>query len=203
MMLTHWKKIAKELLKFHYDNPKNQKCFFQTAIACNFFMDAANKQLMLQDDLLRLQFYFISIEKWSQENALLFANTQYLLSDQTIYVVSRSLYSELIDLDPKGAFYYLALNALLNAVFVLLKKQSFKNAEFILHQLKKLDLPDKYADEKIRINYADTVFAYLKTGSTQEMNIFLDGLKAIGLKNKIAEFKLGFEQFKRLNDFGE
>ncbi len=193
------RKTAKELLNFHNANPQNKRLFFQTAIACNFLVDATNEQLMSQQDLLRLKLYFSSVEKWSQENALLFANTQYLLSDQTIYLVSRSLYSELVDLKPEGAFYYLALNALINAMFVLLKKQSFEKGKFILDQLSKLDLPDRYSDEKIRINYAVTVFSYLKTGSTAEMDEFLNGLKSIGLENKVAEFELGFKQFQELN----
>lgn len=191
-------KLAHKLLKLYHEAPSNEKLFFQAAIACNFYLDFTDKKLMKKEDLMRLKSYFSKIEDWTQENVLLFANTQLLLAPQDIYTVSRSLISDLTFWNKNYNFKYLSINALLNATVCLLKKKAFNEARFVFKQLKTFKLSDKYLDEKVRINYFETVCDYLDTKSTYKMDIFLSGLDAIGLNYKREEFELGFSQFKKL-----
>lgn len=191
-------KLAHKLLDLHCEALDNSRVFFQAAIACNFYMDFTNKNLMQRDDLLRLKAYFSSIENWTQENVLLFANTQLLLSANDIYLNSRSLVTDLIYGEKKDySFWHLAVTALLNAVASLIKKKDFTDAQFILRQFRTLDLSDKYLNEKLKIKYFNTFFDYLNTGSTYKMDMFLSGLDVVGLNDKRKEFELGFEQFKK------
>lgn len=194
-------KLAHKLLNLHYEAVGNSRVFFQAAIACNFYMDFTNKNLMQRDDLLRLKAYFSGIENWTQENVLLFANTQLLLSANNIYVSSRSLIADLTYGKKKDdSFWHLAITALLNAVASLIKKKDFTDAKFILRQFKTINLSDKYLSEKLKIKYFSTFFDYLDTSSPDKMNMFLSGLDAVGLNNKRKEFELGFSQFKKMNN---
>lgn len=191
--------IANSYLKEHYDDPTNQLLLFQAASAGNMYMDFTNENLLGKDDILRLRFYFSTIEKWTWESLLYFGNTQLLMEPDDIYKNSRSLFSYLIDGKYKSDFYHSSVGALLNAVFVLLKKKSFKYAKSLLESIKNLNLSNEgYSTDLIRIHYAETVFNYIETNSTQEMELFLDNLESIGLKGQVESFKLGFKQFKTI-----
>lgn len=192
------KNIAEKLLEYYYDDFENNQLFFEAAIACNFYMDFSNICLLKKSDLLRLQAHFSRIEIWTQEDILLFANTELLMSSQNIYLNSRKIYSNLVENNDNFSYCYLAVNALISAVFCLIKKQSYEKAEFIFKRLKTLNLTDKYLDEIIRINYIETLFDYLNTGNLDKMNSFLTGLKNTGLESKAKEFELGFSQFLKL-----
>lgn len=190
--------LAKKLLDEYELHPSNEKIFFQAAIASNYYMDFTNKNLLSQNNIFKLIIYFSSIEVWTEESVLFFGNIQLLIPTQNVYKFSRSLYSYLIEQKKSGTFYRMAINTLINSIFVLLKKLDFNNANSLLKQMKSLKLSKKYSSDLIRINYAETVFDYLKTGNTNKMNEFLTNLTAIGLVNEAENFKLGFLQFKKI-----
>lgn len=192
------KRITEKLLEYYYADMGNDQLFFEAAIACNFYMDFSNVCLFKKSDLLRLESYFSRVEIWTQEDILLFANTELLMSPQNIYLNSRKIYSKLVETSDNFSYRYLAVNALISAIFCLIKKQSYKEAEFVFKRVKAIDLSDKYLDEIIRINYLDTLFEYLKTDDLSKMNVFLTGLRNTGLESKAKEFELGFSQFLKL-----
>lgn len=194
------KKLSLFLLKAYYTQPKDIHIFLQAAIACNYYMDFTNENLLSKSEIIRLKARFTNIETWSEEDVFFFGNIQLLLSAYDVYKISRSLYSYLIDQNQTGAFYQMSVNTLVNSVFVLLKKKAFKQSDFLLNQVEKLKLSEEYVNEQIRINYAKTVFNYLKTGSTQKMEVFLSGLEQAGLKTAVTDFKRGFSQFKKCID---
>ncbi|WP_277950087.1 hypothetical protein [Lactobacillus sp. LL6] len=192
------KKIAKKLINYYYRNPESEQLFFKAAIACNFYMDFTNECLLENDDLVRLKLYFSKIEVWNQEDILLFANTELLLPALSIYINARKIYSALVEEKENFYYKYLAMNALISAVFCLIEKQDFENARFIFKQIKTIDLSDKYLNEITRINYLNTLFKYLETDDLTKMNEFLTGLRNIGLESKAKEFELGFSKFIKL-----
>lgn len=195
-------RLAHKLLDLHYEAVDSSRVFFQAAIACNFYMDFTNTNLMQKTDLLRLRAHFLNIEDWTQENVLLFANTQLLLSAEDIYQIARSLFSFLVGKENSSDkdFYRLSVNALVNAIPCLIKKRDFRNAKFILKQVKILKLSPRYLYERLRVNYFEILLNYLDTKNANEMNRFLSGLDTVGLHDIRKEFDLGFSQFKRMSN---
>lgn len=193
------KRDAIFLLQAYQANKENIQVFFQAAIACNFYMDLSNENLFKNyEDIVRLKAKFLFIESWTRENVVFFANTQLLIPAEDVYKISRSLYSYLFDHNQVNKFYTMAVNALLNAVFVLFKKRDIKHANRLLENIKTLNLPDELTNEIIRINYADAISDFINKKSILKINMLLSGLKLAGLEKLASDYKLGFSQFKEI-----
>lgn len=195
------KNIAEFFLGLHYHDNNNRNMLFQAAIACNYYMDFTNVNLMNENDILRLKAYFLLIEEWDRENVFFFVNTQLLLSGIDVYKISRSLISYLVyDETQQSRTYTMAITTLINGIFVLLKKQEIDKAYDLFEKVRRLNFLDDFLNEKIKINYLKTVFHYLNTKDVKMMEKFLHDLDAIGLKDQADAFRLGFSQFKKIID---
>ncbi|GAA3630465.1 Rgg/GadR/MutR family transcriptional regulator [Lactobacillus hamsteri] len=200
--INELKDMASNLLNIYYLDHKNKKVFFQAAIACNYYMDFTNINLLNKNDVLRLRAYFSSIKNWTRENIVIFGNVQLLLDGEYVYATARSLLSCLIDNKNDDDFINkMAVTSLLNAVFVLIKKKSIKKACKLLTQIKHLKCINELHFSQIRIKYAEKVFSCIKRKNTQEMDDFLADLKSIGLIQQANDFALGFSQMKNIYGF--
>lgn len=200
--ISKLKSIANNLLTIHYLDPTDQKIFFQAAIACNYYMDFTNVNLLNENDILRLRAYFSSIKNWTRENIIIFGNVQLLLDGEYVYIIARSLLSCLIDnKTDDDSLNKMGVTSLLNAVFVLIKKESIDKACKLLTQIKNLKYIDELHFSQIRIKYAEKVFSCIKSKNTQEMDDFLADLKSVGLIQQADDFALGFSQMKKIYGF--
>lgn len=154
---------------------------------------------MSESDVLRLRAYFIPIEEWNREDVFFFGNTQLLLPKADIYKISKSLFSDLSYHEQPNRTYSMSVATLINAIFVLVKKQDFDHAYSLFKSVKSLDFTDELTFEKLKINYLETLFYYLNTNDIEAMNRFLKSLEDIGLNEEAASFRLGFSQFKKIS----
>lgn len=195
----------KNMLEFekslHYLQPQDKDIFQRYVIACNFYMDLTGENLLSDEDLLRLKAYLTAIDHWHQENVLMFADTLLLLPAEDISKVARSLLSYLIDTDIKRRFGIMSINALLNAVFALIKNKEVELANKLLNQIQKINLSFDHTSESLRIKFMSILFNYLKTKDITEFNNFLVALNSTGLQDKMEDFRLGFLQVKEIYSY--
>lgn len=192
------KNLAIFLLDLHRKDLKNKHILFQAAIACNYYMDLTKLNIFPKEDTFRLNAYLANIEDWTQEDVIIFHNTQLLLSTENIFKFARSLYSFLIEEEKITSFYLMAVNALLSAAFVLLKRKNLASAQEILNQVKNLDLPEKYVIELIKIKYISALVDYIENNDDTMLKSLVKNLSALGLTEKAQDFKVGFEQIKEM-----
>ncbi|MGN1272510.1 MAG: helix-turn-helix domain-containing protein [Lactobacillus sp.] len=187
--------VSKE---YHLEHPANKKYLFRDAIACNYYMDLTGQNLFSEDDVLRLKAYLLPTENWTQENVLLFGNTQLLLPAEAIFEISNSIYSYLFYDESARTFYVMALNTLLNAVFCLIKKKNTLMATKLLRKIDMLNVPSKFTNERIRINFMKALLDYVHTQDSSSMNTFLQSLNSLGFSEKVADFSFAFDQVKAI-----
>lgn len=190
------KRIALILLKKYADDKDNIQLLFQTAVACNFYLDLSNVNLFPHQEKIRLKSYFLAINDWSVENVLLFGDVQCLLSVTDVYVFARSLLSYLVDQPHNNHFFAIAIDTLLNAVFVLIKGKRVAQARQLLKQIEGLQISEKYSDKRIRIKFMETLFDFIKSGSDSSFQDLVQSLHVLGFNKQANDFEFAFHQIK-------
>lgn len=194
------KELAEATKDYHLKHIADKKYLFQNAIACNYYMDLTGQNLFSEDDVMRLKAYLLPIENWTEEDILLFGNTQLLLPADDIYAISRSIYSHLMDHEPAKNFYLMSLNTLLNGIFCLLKKKRPDLANNLLKNVNSLDIPDNFTNEKIRIKFMQALLNYINKKDVSSMKTLIQGMQALDLSEKVADFKFAFNQIRAVYD---
>lgn len=142
------------IIKTNYElNPQDKKLFFKISIVANFYMDLTERNLLSNKDIAILQLRFSDLDTWYIEDIVLFGNIQLLLPSSSIYRTTRSLISCSIENDDINN--KMVLNTIINAIFVLLKKQEPILASNILTILKHQSIFEKHASEIIRIEFIE------------------------------------------------
>ena len=149
---------------------------FQAAIAANFYEDLSEHNVcpsILKDKII---LYFSNIidnkNFWCYEDIFYFGLITQLLDARHLHGFSLKLleYIEKNPIDSK-VWNKLAINALLNADFSLMKKD-LKKAEELYNRLDILEAIDNYAELIIRKKFLESLIQYLKNNSNVE--IFLN-----------------------------
>ncbi len=140
-----------------------------------------------------MQLRFSNLDSWYIEDIVLFGNIQLLLPSSSIYRTTRSLISCSIEND--GINNKMVLNTIINAIFVLLKKQE---PIFDHNHIKqnKQSIFEKHASEIIRIEFMEKLIKFINSGNQEEIEMFLKTLEALKLNNTVRDFKFAFSQIK-------
>lgn len=203
--MANLKSIIIKLLDEYHKDPNNRINLYKAEMACNFYMDSLNI-----NDVSKLEFfsdveiyYLVSrlllIENWTQEDVVLFSDTQLLLSAADVYVVSRSLISFITDMSNKNkTLHDIALEALLNATLVLIKKKESQKAYIVFRQVRRQKFTEKQLNEKVRLKFFDLLFDYLKNNDPDKMTRFLNNLKDVGLGQISESLTIAFSQIQEI-----
>ena len=118
---------AQHALNVSHDNVKDKIAFFRACVACNYLLDLTGKDLMNKSDKLRLNSFFNKVqnedEHWYYEDVYFFGNTQSVLNARKIYELAYSLnYYAKGHSTSNKEWTTAVLNTLINALFVLVKK---------------------------------------------------------------------------------
>lgn len=161
--------IFKENLKKYEGDTKSKDYMFQAAIAANFYEDLSEHNVcpsILKDKII---LYFSNIidnkNFWCYEDIFYFGLITQLLDARHLHGFSLKLleYIEKNPIDSK-VWNELAINALLNADFSLMKKD-LKKAEELYNRLDILEAIDNYAELIIRKKFLESLIQYLKNNS--------------------------------------
>lgn len=183
------------IIKTNYElNPQDKKLFFKMSIVANFYTDLTERNLLSNKDIAILQLRFSNLDSWYIEDIVLFGNIQLLLPSSSIYRTTRSLISCSIENDDINN--RMVLNTIINAIFVLLKKQEPILASKILTILKHQSIFEKHASEIIRIEFMEKLIKFINSGNQEEIEMFLKTLEALKLNNTVRDFKFAFSQIK-------
>ncbi|WP_251716519.1 hypothetical protein [Lactobacillus agrestimuris] len=128
---------------------------------------------------------------------ILFANVQLLLDPTAVYKLSRSLLSEMYENN------IVSLNesiAILNAVFVLIKKKEVTKAEKLLSIIKKMNFDDNDLLVKIRIQFVEQLINYLNTRDKDKISNFLFMIKEVFDQQLYSDYMFAFQQIKEIYD---
>lgn len=203
--MANLKSMIIKLLGEYHKDINNRINLYKAEMACNFYMDSLNI-----NDVLKLDFfsdieiyYLVSrlllIENWTQEDVVLFSDTQLLLSATDVYVVSRSLISFITDMSNKSkTLHNIALEALLNSTLVLIKKKELHKAYVVFQQVKRQKFTEKQLNEKVRLKFFALLFDYLKNGNSEKMTKFLNNLKDVGLAQISESLTIAFSQIQEI-----
>lgn len=117
------KKYALTKLKSSNAQPQNKIVFLEACIACNFYTDLTNDNLLTDRGCQRLTNILANISEWNYENIYYFGNTSGLIPAQNIYRLTISLINYSINkkLNTKR-WYDDVIVGVSNSIAILLKK---------------------------------------------------------------------------------
>lgn len=158
------KNYAEKLLNEYYQ--ETDKCLrlellIKSAIIVNFYVDLTGIDLTNEEFKLKIATCFDNIKYWFKKEIILFGDVQLLLSTTTVYRLARELASKMYSKD------LVEINtsiALLNAVFVLLKKKAPDKAKIILNTTCQLNFSPNDLLTKARIKFMQALLNYVDTG---------------------------------------
>lgn len=90
----------------------------------------------------------------------------------------------------------MVLNTIINAIFVLLKKQKPTLASKILTILNRQSIFEKHASELIRIEFMEKLIEFINNGNQEKIDLFLKTLETLKLDNTVRDFRFAFSQIK-------
>lgn len=156
-------KYALENIAKYRSNPQDINSFFESCIACNFYNDLFNENLLNYKEINQLTSNLINIDEWNYEYLFYFGNTLGLLDSSSIYRLSISLinYSNNEKIFNRK-WYDDVLNTLLNAITSLIRKD-YKKAQLLLNKFNKLQISDRHAYEKIHAKMFQAYINYIET----------------------------------------
>lgn len=195
---------AQHALNASHDNVKDKIAFFQACVACNYLLDLTGKDLMDKSDKLRLNSYFYKIqnedEHWHYEDVYFFGNTQSILNARKIYELAYSLsYYAKEHTTQNKEWTTAVLNTLINALFVLIKKDiglAQKLDSILSENLKQIS--DGYSFEKIRFNFMHSLIEYIFTKNNAKILRQFDCLQFENLVDLESGFRTAYKQVEKI-----
>lgn len=189
------KKLAQKYLNLCQKFPTENKYFFQATVACNLYEDLTDINILPSNLRLKLNEYFSNLEGWSYENILYFSSVQLLMNPQLIFRLSNSLitFSKENRLNRQD-WHALLIEAILNAVFVLLKMKQPKMAKELINNLKTMRFNDNFILEKIRINFMSALITYAFTKDDSEIQTQLLAIKNLKLDHLYSDLSFAANQ---------
>lgn len=195
---------AQHALNVSHDNVKDKIVFFRACVACNYLLDSTGNDLMNKSDKLRLNSYFNKIqnedENWHYEDVYFFGNTQSVLTARKIYELAYSLSYYAKEHSTQNKEWTTAvLNTLINALFVLIKKDiglAQKLDSILSENLKQIS--DGYSFEKIRFNFMHSLIEYIFTKDNAKILRQFDFLQFENLANLESGFRTAYKQVERI-----
>lgn len=193
------KKIAQKYLKLYQDFPTKKIYFFQASVACNFYDDLTNINLLPSKMRIQLNDYFSNLESWSYENILYFSCVQLLINPQLVFRKSNSLitFSKNNHLNRQD-WHQIVLEAILNAIFVLLKMKQPQKSKELIDNLHTMKFNDNFILEKIRINFMSALIDYTSTKDNSHISSLLLSIQNLGLDHLYSDLKFAANQIFKL-----
>lgn len=191
---------VKNTLDKSHSDVTNKTIFFQACIACNYLLDLTGTNLIGKEDKIRINAYFNKVqdknECWYYEDVYFFGNTQNILDARKVYQLAYSLnYYASEHSTSNKELTTAVLNTLINALFVLIKKDiTFaRHLDVFLSKSFKI-ISDRYSFEKIRFNFMHNLIEYIATKDNTILLKQFDFLKFEGLLNLESGFKTAYDQ---------
>lgn len=193
------KKLAQKYLTLFQESPTTEKYFFQATVACNLYEDLTNINLLPSNLRIKLNEYFANLESWSYENIFFFSSVQLLLHPRLILRLSNSLitFSKENHLNRQD-WHALVVEAILNAIFVLLKMKQPKKAKELIDNLHTMKFSDNFILEKIRINFMSALIKYAFTKNNSEVQVILLSIKNLELDHLYSDLQFAANQIIQL-----
>lgn len=196
------KELSQNYLEQYKNNPLNKNMLLKAAVACNFYEDLSGTSILPLLISEKLVIYFSDVVSnnnyWYYENIFYFSLLTQLFNAPHLYSFSLKLleYVKMEKIDSK-IWCDLSLNALLNAIFSLIKKD-FKKAERLLEKLDTLEISDAYSGEIIRKKFMKSLIDYIKTNDSTNVLKLLKYLNFLELKDMTSDFKIAFMQIQEI-----
>lgn len=195
---------AQHALNVSHDNVKDKIAFFRACVACNYLLDLTGKDLMNKSDKLRLNSFFNKVqnedEHWYYEDVYFFGNTQSVLNARKIYELAYSLnYYAKGHSTSNKEWTTAVLNTLINALFVLVKKDIdlVRRLDLILSENLNLT-SDIYSFEKIRFNFMHNLIEYIFTQNNAKILRQFEFLQFENLIDLESGFRTAYDQVNEI-----
>lgn len=178
--------------------------FFRACVACNYLLDLTGKDLMNKSDKLRLNSFFNKVqnedEHWYYEDVYFFGNTQSVLNARKIYELAYSLnYYAKGHSTSNKEWTTAVLNTLINALFVLVKKDIDLARRLDLILSENLNLTsDIYSFEKIRFNFMHNLIEYIFTQNNAKILRQFEFLQFENLIDLESGFRTAYDQVNEI-----
>lgn len=179
-------------------NPQNKYIFLEACVACNFYKNLSNDNLLTSNEINELNNILSNFSDWNYINIFFFGNTLELLSPKIIYRLTISLITCTVNQNlNEKRWYEEIIESILNAISIL-TRIDYKKAEKILNKLNEMHISDRFGDEKIHVKMFQVIIGYIKTKNTQDVNYLIDDLDFLGLDELKDGFITGFKQIKQI-----
>ena len=195
---------ARHFLIVSHNNIRNKVAFIQACIACNCLLDLTGVDLTSKKDKLRLNSYFDKVlsenEYWHYKDIYLFGNTQSILDARKIYELAYSLNCYAKGHSTSNKEWTTAvLNALINALFALIKKDINLAQRLDSILSKNLNqLSDRYSLEKIRYNFMHSLIEYVLTHDNTKLLKQFEFLQFENLLDLESGFRTAYKQVEKI-----
>lgn len=189
------KNLAQRYLELYKDSPKGKGYVFQASIACNFYQDLTNKNIFPSSLQVKLNEYYSNLENWTYENILYFSCTQLLIKPQLLFRLSKSLINFSIENHINiQNWHSLLLEAILNAIFALLKMKQPDKAQELVDGFYTMKFNENFILEQIRINFMTSLIQYTSTKDKSEIQSQLLSIKNLRLDHLYNDLKFAANQ---------
>lgn len=179
------KRLAIKYLKIYESSPTNEN-LIDAAIASNFYLDVAKKDIFPNKYKVLLSELFSNIFYWSHYYTTAFGNTTALLDTKTLYGFSTYILNHLSEYKDSGYEYYLnTLSTLLNVYITLIKKDPEKAAK-LRPQLDRLNLSPYFIFIDLHRKYYNELLTYRSTHNADKIMLHIQSLRNLG-QNKLAK----------------
>lgn len=189
------KSISQDLLR-QYSKDNSYETLLKVVTVCDLYTDLSNEDLTDENfkDILVLQ--VCNIKAWYKQDLILFANSQLFLEPSIIYKTAYSLVEAVYNMEIVPD---LQARALLNAVFILLKKKNLIHAETLLNSIKELNFSATNLMAVYRENYFGEAIKYIKTGDATGVKKCIACLGNSKIEKQIArDSKFSLSQLERI-----
>ena len=148
---------------------------------------------------IQLNDYFSNLESSSYENILYFSCVQLLINPQLVFRKSNSLitFSKNNHLNRQD-WHQIVLEAILNAIFVLLKMKQPQKSKELIDNLHTMKFNDNFILEKIRINFMSALIDYTSTKDNSHISSLLLSIQNLGLDHLYSDLKFAANQIFKL-----
>ena len=189
------KKLAQRYLELYKDSPGEKVYILQASVASNFYEDLTIENIFPSYLQIKLNQYFSNLETWTYENILYFSCTQLLIKPQLLFRLSKSLINFSIENHiNRQNWHSLLLEAILNAIFALLKMKQLDKAKELVDVFYTMKFNENFIVEQIRINFMTSLIQYTSTKDKSEIQSQLLSIKNLGLDHLYNDLKFAANQ---------